>query len=238
MKARSRRYREKVEKIEKGKLYHPYEAALLIKELADTKFNETFEVAFRLGVDPRHADQMVRGAVVLPNGTGKEVRVVVFATGEKAIEAEKAGADYVGSEELAEKVREGWTDFDVAIATPDMMSVVGKLGKILGPRGLMPNPKNGTVTFDVEKAVKDAKRGKVSYRVDKQGNLHLVLGKTSFPVEHILENYQAVLEEVIKAKPASSKGRYLKSINFSSSMGPSVPVDTSVTRDVTPKDAA
>ncbi len=235
MKKRSKRYRQNLEKIEKGKLYTPYEAALLVKEMANTDFDETFEVAFRLGVDPRHADQMVRGTVMLPKGSGKEVRVLVFAVGDKAAEAERAGADFVGGEELVEKIQKGWTDFDAAIATPDMMSMVGKLGKILGPRGLMPNPKSGTVTYDIEKAVKDAKGGKLEYRVDRQGNLHLILGKTSFPIEDILENYQAVLEEIIRARPPAARGKYIKSITFSSTMSPGVPVDPSITRDFIPE---
>jgi len=231
LRKRSKRYKEKINQFDRDKLYHPREAALLVKEMASVKFDETIEVAFRLGVDPRHADQMVRGTVILPKGTGKEVKVAVFAVGEKAQEAERAGADYVGGEELVAKVQQGWTDFDAAIATPDMMSLVGRVGKILGPRGLMPNPKLGTVTFDIEKAVRDAKGGKVSYRVDKQGNVHLRLGKASFPVEHILENYQAVLEEILRARPAAAKGKYIKSITLSSSMGPGVRVDPSVTRD-------
>lgn len=235
MKKRSRRFREKAEKIDSEKLYSPYEAVKLVKELADTKFDETFEVALRLGVDPRHADQMVRGTVMLPRGTGKEVKIAVFAQGDKASEAEKAGADFVGGEDLVGRVQGGWTEFDGAIATPDMMSMVGRLGKILGPRGLMPNPKSGTVTFDIEKAVRDAKGGKVEYRVDKQANVHLVLGKTSFSVEDVLENYQAMMEEIIRARPASAKGRYLKSITFSSSMGPGISVDPSITRDFLPE---
>lgn len=235
MRKRSRRYEEKAGKIEPGKLYTPTEAVELVKEFADTRFNETFDVAIRLGVDPRHADQMVRGTMILPRGTGKEVTVLVFAQGEKAVEAENAGADYVGSDELIEKIQGGWTDFQTAITTPDMMGQVGRLGKILGPRGLMPNPKSGTVTFDIEKAVRDAKGGKVEYRVDKQANVHLVMGKASFPAEHLLENYQVVLEELLRARPAAAKGRYLKTITFSSTMGPGVPVDPSITRDVLPE---
>ena len=177
MKKRSRAYKRKLKKIEADRLYTPYEAASLIKETSNAKFDETFEVAIRLGVDPRRADQMVRGTVMLPKGTGREVKVAVFALGDKAAEAEKAGADFVGGEDLVEKVQGGWTEFDAAIATPDMMSMVGRLGKILGPRGLMPNPKSGTVTFDIEKAVRDSKGGKVEYRVDKQANIHLVLGQ-------------------------------------------------------------
>ncbi|MFH1150630.1 MAG: 50S ribosomal protein L1 [Actinomycetota bacterium] len=235
MQKRSRRYSEKASRIEEGKLYTPYEAAELVREMADTKFDETFEAAVRLGVDPRRADQMVRGTVMLPKGTGKTVRVAVFALGDKAAEAEKAGADFVGAEDLAEKVRGGWTEFDAAIATPDVMSMVGKLGKILGPRGLMPNPKSGTVTFDIEKAVRDTKGGKIEYRVDKQANIHLALGKTSFSTADLMENYAAILEELIRARPAAAKGRYLRKIIFSSTMGPGVPVDTSVTRDLIPE---
>jgi large subunit ribosomal protein L1 len=235
VKRRSKRYRESLGKIEAGKLYSPYEAVLLIKEMAPAGFDETFEAAIRLGVDPRRADQMVRGTVILPKGTGREMRVAVFALGDKAVEAETAGADFVGGEEMVEKVQGGWTDFDAAIATPDIMNMVGRLGKTLGPRGLMPNPKSGTVTFDIEKAVRDAKGGKIEYRVDKQANVHLALGKVSFPVENILENYQAVLEELIRARPAAAKGRYLKNITFTSTMGPGVPVDPTATRDLLPE---
>jgi large subunit ribosomal protein L1 len=181
---------------------------------------------------------MVRGTIMLPKGTGREVKVAVFAQGEKASEAEKAGADFVGGEDLIEKVQGGWTEFDTAIATPDMMSMVGRLGKTLGPRGLMPNPKSGTVTFDIEKAVRDSKGGRLEYRVDKQANIHLVLGKTSFSVEDILENYQSVLDEIIRVRPAAAKGRYLRSITFSSTMGPGVTVDPSVTRDLQPEKVA
>lgn len=237
MRTRSRKYKEQSGKIENDKVYAPYEAALLVKEMAAAKFDETFEVAIRLGVDPRHADQMVRGTVMLPAGTGKEVRVAVFALGEKATEAEKAGADFVGGEDLVTKVQGGWTDFDAAISTPDAMSMVGKLGKILGPRGLMPNPKVGTVTFDIDKAVRDAKGGKVEFRVDKQANVHIAIGKTSFSIENIMDNYQAVLEELIRSRPAAAKGRYLKSITFSSTMSPGVEVDTSITRDLVPEES-
>ena len=237
MRQRSKKYQEKFDKIEPDKLYGPYEAVKLIKEMADSNFDETFEVAVRLGVDPRRADQMVRGTVMLPKGTGKTVRVAVFAIGDKAAEAEKAGADFVGAEDLVEKVQGGWTEFDAAIATPDSMSMVGRLGKILGPRGLMPNPKSGTVTFDIEKAVTDAKGGKVEYRVDKQANVHMAVGKLSFEAEDILDNYGAILEELIRARPAAAKGRYLKSITFSSTMGPGVAVDTTVTRDFLPESA-
>ena len=238
MRKRSRNYRDKVQRVDPEKLYTPYEAVIMVKELARSNFDETFEVAFRLGVDPRHADQMVRGTVMLPKGTGRTVRVAVFAQGDKALEAEEAGADFVGGEDLLEKVQGGWTDFDAAVATPDMMSLVGRVGKILGPRGLMPNPKSGTVTFDVGKAVRDVKGGKVEYRVDKQSNLHLVLGKVSFPVDDLLENYGAVLEEIIRSRPAAAKGRYIRSITFSSTMGPGIPVDPSITRDFLPEKIA
>jgi len=237
VRSRSKGYKEGAEKIEKEKLYSPYEAVKLIKEVSHASFDETFDAAFRLGVDPRHADQMVRGTVMLPKGTGKTVRVAVFAIGDKAAEAEKEGADFIGGEDLVKKVQGGWTEFDAAVATPDMMSMVGRLGKILGPRGLMPNPKSGTVTFDIEKAVRDAKGGKVEYRVDKQANVHLTLGKMSFSLEDILDNYQAALEEIIRARPASAKGRYIKTITFSSTMSPPVQVDSSVTRDMMPEDA-
>jgi large subunit ribosomal protein L1 len=238
LKSRSRAYKDKAGKIDTDRLYTPREAVGLVRELAGAGFDETFEVAIRLGVDPRRADQLVRGTVMLPKGTGKEVKVAVFAQGDKAAEAEKAGADVVGGEDLVEKVQGGWTEFDTAIATPDVMSMVGRLGKILGPRGLMPNPKSGTVTFDIEKAVRDSKGGRLEYRVDKQANIHLVLGKTSFSEEDILENYQAVLEEIIRARPAAAKGRYLKTITFSSTMGPGVTVDPSLTRDLLPENVA
>jgi large subunit ribosomal protein L1 len=226
-----RSYREKREKLEEDKLYTPREALSLVKEMATAKFDETVEVSVRLGVDPRRADQMVRGTVVLPRGTGKEMKVAVFALGEKAMEAEEAGADYVGGEDLVEKVQGGWTDFDAAIATPDAMSMVGKLGKTLGPRGLMPNPKSGTVTFDIEKAVTDAKGGKVEYRTDKQANVHLSVGRVSFTVDDLLENYRVVMDELVRSRPAAAKGRYLKSITASSTMGPGVSIDAAATRD-------
>lgn len=231
MKKRSKRFRELQEKVDQEKIYHPLEALKLVKELSSAKFDETVEVAMKLGVDPRKADQMVRGTVSLPNGTGKEVRVLVFAQGDKAREAEEAGADEVGGAEMAEKVQGGWFEFDAAIATPDMMGTVGRLGKLLGPRGLMPNPKLGTVTFDVGKAVKDIKMGRIEYRVDRQANMHLPLGKASFEEKKLVENYAAVLEEIIRAKPASAKGKYIKSITMTSSMGPGVKVDSSITRD-------
>ncbi len=231
MTKRSRRYSEVEQKLDRDRIYTPLEAIRLVKEMSSAKFDETVEVAMKLGVDPRKADQMVRGTVSLPHGTGKQVRVVVFAQGDKAREAEEAGADEVGAAELAEKVQGGWFEFDAAIATPDMMGTVGKLGKLLGPRGLMPNPKLGTVTFDVGKAVADIKKGRIEYRVDRQANMHLPLGKASFDEKALVENYASVLEEIIRAKPASAKGKYIKSLTFTSSMGPGVKVDSSITRD-------
>ncbi len=232
MKKRSKRYQEALGLYDRQKLYHPLEAMEIVKKMPGSHFDDTVELAFRLGVDPRKADQMVRGTVSLPHGTGKEVRVLVIAQGDKARDAEAAGADVVGGPELLEKIQGGWFEFDAMIATPDMMSQVGKLGKLLGPRGLMPNPKTGTVTFEVDKAVKDIKAGKIEYRVDRQGNLHLVLGKKSFDEHKLIENYMAVLEEIIRAKPAAAKGRYLKSVTFSLSMGPGVKVDPLVARDI------
>ena len=218
--------------IEPERLYSPLEGLRLLKSLEGAKFDETIEVHFRLGVDVRHADQIVRGTTVLPHGTGKEMRVAVFAEGDKAREAQEAGADIVGSDDLAKKVQEGFLDFDIAIATPDMMGTVGKLGRVLGPRGLMPNPKSGTVTFDVGKAVSDAKGGKVEYRTDRSGIIHLSIGRKSFGETQLLENYGAVLDEIVRAKPAAAKGRYLKSINIATTMGPSIALDPARTRDL------
>jgi large subunit ribosomal protein L1 len=232
LKKKSKRYQESLELYDHQKLHEPREAVEIIKKLPGGHFDETVEVAFRLGVDPRKADQMIRGTVSLPHGTGKEVRVLVIAQGDKAREAEDAGADEVGGSEILEKIQGGWFDFDVTVATPDMMSQVGKLGKLLGPRGLMPNPKAGTVTFDVEKAVKDIKGGKVEYRVDRQGNVHLVVGKKSFDEIKIMENYVMVLEEIVRVKPAAAKGRYIKSVTLSTSMGPGVKVDPTFVRDI------
>lgn len=232
MTKRSKAYRQAAELIDRERLYTPLEAAKLAKETSKIKMDATVEVAMRLGVDPRKADQMVRGTVKLPHGTGKTVRVIVFATGDKAAEAEAAGADAVGSEDLIERIQGGWLDFDAAIATPDQMAKVGRVARILGPRGLMPNPKTGTVTPDVGKAVSDIKGGKVSFRVDKQANLHMVIGKASFDVEKLVENYAAVLDEVLRVKPSSSKGRYLKKVTFSTTMGPGIPVDPSRTRNL------
>ena len=221
----SKRYREMRNKVDCQKKYTLEEALSLVKETALAKFDETVEIAVNLGVDPRHADQMVRGTVVLPHGVGKAVRVLVFAQGEKEKEAEESGADFVGGEELIEKVQQGWLDFDKAIATPDMMSKVGKLGKILGPRGLMPNPKTETVTFDVASAVKAIKLGKIDFKVDKGGVVHSSVGKVSFEHEKLCENALAFLEKVIKLKPATSKGQYLKGVALSSTMGPGIKVD-------------
>jgi large subunit ribosomal protein L1 len=229
---RSKGYRKSAELVEPGRIYSPLEAANLARTSSPTKFDGTVEVALRLGVDPRKADQMVRGTVNLPHGTGKTVRVVVFATGDKAAEAEAAGADRVGSDDLIAAVQEGFLDFDAAIATPDQMAKVGRIARILGPRGLMPNPKTGTVTPDVAKAVSDIKGGKISFRVDKQANLHLVIGKTSFSVQQLVENYAAALEEVIRAKPSAAKGRYLKKVTFATTMGPGIPVDANRTRNM------
>ncbi|VAV82452.1 LSU ribosomal protein L1p (L10Ae) [hydrothermal vent metagenome] len=226
----NKRYKAANEKVEAEKAYAVEEGFKLVSETATTKFDETVDLAVRLGVDPRHADQMVRGTVVLPNGLGKDVKVIVFAKGEKEVEAKEAGADVVGSDELLEKVKGGWFDFDKVVATPDMMGQVGKLGKVLGPRGLMPNPKTGTVTMDVKKAVTELKAGKVEYRVDKAGNLHVSLGKASFGPVKLKENFGSLMESIIKAKPASSKGQYLKGVFISCTMGPSVRLDTAEVR--------
>ena len=225
MAKRSKAYKAAVAKIEEGKLYTPAEAVALAKETSSTKTDATGEVAMRLSVDPRKADQMVRGTVNLPHGTGKTARVVVIAAGPKAAEAEAAGADYVGSDELIAKIAGGWTDFDAAVATPDMMGKVGRLGKILGPRNLMPNPKTGTVTMDVAKAVADIKGGKIDFRVDRNSNLHFIIGKASFTAEQLEENFQAALEEVNRLKPSSAKGRYISKATVATTFGPGIPVD-------------
>jgi large subunit ribosomal protein L1 len=232
MAKRSKAYRAAAELIDREMLYSPLEAAKLAKETNKVKLDATVEVAIRLGVDPRKADQMVRGTVNLPHGTGKTVRVVVFAAGDKAAEAELAGADVVGVEEVIQRIQGGWTDFDAAVATPDQMAKVGRIARILGPRGLMPNPKTGTVTMDVGKAVEDIKGGKINFKVDKQANLHLVIGKASFDPEKLVENYAAALDEVIRAKPSAAKGRYLKKVTFSTTMGPGIPVDPARTRNL------
>ena len=222
---RSKAYRATAETIDAAQLYTPEEALALAKAGASAKFDETIEVAMRLGVDPRKADQMVRGTVNLPNGTGKTARVLVFATGERAAAAEEAGADEIGADELIEKVAGGYLDFDAVVATPDLMGKVGKLGRVLGPRGLMPNPKTGTVTMDVAKAVTDIKGGKIEFRVDRHANLHFIVGKASFSAEQLNENYFAALDEVMRLKPSAAKGRYLKKVTIASTMGPGVAVD-------------
>src|SRR5512135_330595 len=214
-----------LENVEAGKEYSLEEAVSLVKELAYTKFDETIDLSFNLGVDPRKSEQMVRGTVVLPHGSGKSVRVLVFAKGEKEKEARDAGADFVGAEDLVEKITKGWLDFDKVVATPDIMGVVGKLGKVLGPRGLMPNPKLGTVTFDVAKAVKEIKAGKVEYKTEKAGIIHVPIGKISFDADKLLENAKAIINSFLKAKPATSKGKFLKKISVSSTMGPGIAVD-------------
>ncbi len=234
---RSKAYRAAAEKIDADALYSPLQAVKLAKETSTTKYDATVEVAMRLGVDPRKADQMVRGTVNLPHGTGKTARVIVFATGERAAEAEAAGADRVGSDDLIAEIQGGFLDFDAAVATPDQMGKVGKIARILGPRGLMPNPKTGTVTADVTKAVSDIKGGKVNFRVDKQANLHLVIGKVSFDEAKLVENYGAALDEITRAKPASSKGTYLKKVAVSTTMGPGIQVDPKRTRNLLDENA-
>jgi len=227
-----KRYRSAREQIERERAYSPLEAVRLLKGAESARFDETVEAHFRLGLNVRHADQQLRGTIMLPHGIGKDVRVAVFAEGEKAREAEDAGADVVGSADLATRVEEGFLDFDVAIATPDQMGVVGKLGRVLGPRGLMPNPKTGTVTFDIGKAVSDAKAGKLEYRTDRGANVHLPIGKRSFAERALLENYGALVEEIVRAKPSAAKGRYIRQITLTTTMGPGVRVDTTKTRDV------
>jgi large subunit ribosomal protein L1 len=230
---RSKAYRKADELIDADKLYTPSQAVTLARQTSVTKFDPTVEVALRLGVDPRRADQMVRGTVNLPHGTGKTARVLVFANGDRAEEARAAGADFVGSDDLIERIQGGFLDFDAVVATPDMMGKVGRLGRVLGPRGLMPNPKTGTVTTAVGKAVSDIKGGKIEFRVDRHGNLHFIIGKASFDDRSLVENYAAALDEVIRLKPAAAKGRYLKKITFTTSMGPGIPVDPAVTRGLT-----
>ena len=228
--ARGKRYRNAYEKVDRTAAYPPAEAVHLLKETANTKFDETVELHIRLGVNVRHAEEQLRGTLALPRGLGKDVTIAVFAEGDAARQATEAGADFVGSDDLAERVEGGWTDFDVAIAHPSQMPKVGKLGRVLGPQGKMPNPKVGTVTDDIAKAVDEAKAGKIEYRTDRQAIVHLAIGKTSFPEEDLLENYAAVIEEIIRAKPAAAKGRYILSITLTPTMGPGIRVDTNVTR--------
>lgn len=220
-----KKYLEAIKKVDREKLYEPQEALDLVKSISSAKFDETVEAAFRLGIDTKKADQQVRGAVVLPHGTGKTKRVLVFAKGEKAKEAEQAGADFVGDDEMINKVQQGWLDFDVVVATPDMMGQVGRLGRVLGPKGLMPNPKTGTVTFEVAKAIQEIKAGKIEYRADKAGNVHAAIGKASFTVEQLAQNLQTLADALIKAKPAAAKGTYMKSVTVSSTMGPGIAVN-------------
>jgi large subunit ribosomal protein L1 len=232
MASHGKRYRNSRAAFDRETLYSPLEAIKLLKGAPETKFDETVEVHFNMGLNVRHAEQQLRGTLMLPHGTGKEVRIAVFAEGEKAKEAQDAGADVVGSADLATQIENGFDDFDVAIATPDQMGTVGKLGRILGPRGKMPNPKAGTVTFDIGKAVKDSKAGKLEYRTDRGANVHLAIGKKSFSERDLLENYATILEEIVRAKPSAAKGRYLKSVTLTSSMGPGIKIDPTRTRDI------
>ena len=232
MSGHGKNYRNAKALFEREREYSPAEAVRVLKEMQTAKFDETVEVHFRLGLNVRHADEQLRGTLMLPHGTGKEARVAVFAEGEKAKEAQESGADIVGSADLAKRVEEGFTDFDVAIATPDQMGNVGKLGRILGPRGLMPNPKTGTVTMDVAKAVRDAKAGKLEYRTDRGANVHVAIGKKSFDARQLVENYAALVDEIIRAKPAAAKGRYIRQITLATTMGPGIRVDTQKTRGI------
>jgi large subunit ribosomal protein L1 len=232
MASHGKRYRGARERIDRERLYAPVEAVRELKSLPDAKFDETVEVHFRLGLNVRHADEQLRGTLMLPHGTGKDVRVAVFAEGEKAREAEEAGADVVGSAELAQRIEGGFTEFEVAIATPDLMGVVGRLGRVLGPRGLMPNPKTGTVTFEVGKAVSDAKAGKLEYRTDRGANVHVAIGKKSFDERTLVENYAALVDEIVRAKPAAAKGRYIRTITLTTTMGPGLHVDPARTRGI------
>jgi len=227
-----KRYTEALAKVDRDHLYSPREAIKILKDIPSAKFDETVELSIRLGVDPRKQDQQVRGAISLPKGTGKTMRVAVFAKGGKAKEAEEAGADVVGADDLAERIQGGWMDFDAVVASPDMMPVVGKLGRVLGPRGLMPNPKSGTVTEDVVKAVSDIKGGQVEYRTDKVGNLHIIIGKKSFEEADLVDNYAAVIDEIYRVKPASAKGRYLKSVTMATTMGPGIKIDPQKSKDL------
>ncbi|OFW79057.1 MAG: 50S ribosomal protein L1 [Actinobacteria bacterium RBG_19FT_COMBO_70_19] len=231
MSGKGKRYREAASKVDSDREYLPVEAIKILKEIPDAKFDETIELAFRLGIDPRKADQLVRGTVSLPNGTGRSVRVGVFAQGEKAQEARDAGADVVGADDLVEEVMKGNIDFDAAVATPDMMASVGKAGRVLGPRGLMPNPKTGTVTMDIAKAVADIKGGKVEYRTDRTGNVHCIIGKKSFTERQLIENYLAVVDELLRARPSAAKGKYVKSLTVASTMGPGITIDANRMKD-------
>ncbi|MGP6174845.1 50S ribosomal protein L1 [Corynebacterium sp. A21] len=238
MSKNSKAFKAAAELVDQSKMYTPIEAAALIKETSSKNYDASVDVAIRLGVDPRKADQLVRGTVSMPNGTGKVVRVAVFAAGEKATEAEAAGADFVGTDELVAKIQDGWTDFDVAIATPDQMAKIGRIARVLGPRGLMPNPKTGTVTNDVAKAISEVKGGKISFRVDKASNLHASIGKASFDAKALAENYGALIDELNRIKPSSAKGFYLKKITLSSTSGPGIPVDTHVQKNYTGEETA
>jgi large subunit ribosomal protein L1 len=230
---RGKRYREAYARVDRERQYSPREAVRLVKELNTSKFDETVEVHIRTGLNVRHADEQLRGTIAFPNGLGKDVTIAVFAKGDKAREAEEAGADFVGADDLAERIQGGWTDFDVAIATPDMMPVVGRLGRVLGPQGKMPNPKVGTVTMDVAEAVGQSKAGRVEYRTDRTAIVHLAIGKASFDEQALLENYATLIDEIVRAKPAAAKGRYLRTITLATTMGPGVRVDPSVTRGIT-----
>ena len=232
MSRHGKKYRAARDRVDRERLYSPLDAVRLLKEFESAKFDETVEAHFRLGLNVRHADQQLRGTLMLPHGTGREVRVAVFAEGEKAKEAEEAGADVVGSADLAARIEGGFDDFDVAISTPDQMGVVGRLGRILGPRGKMPNPKTGTVTFDIAKAVRDSKAGKLEYRTDRGASVHVVIGKKSFGERQLLENYAALIEEIVRAKPAAAKGRYIRTVTLASTMGPGVHVDPAKTRGI------
>lgn len=227
MKTRGKNYQEAAKLVDRTKQYNIAEAVSVLKEASTAKFDETVEVAYRLGVDPKKADENIRGAVVLPHGTGKTQRVLVFAKGDKIKEAEAAGADYIGDADIIAKINDGWFDFDVIVATPDMMAEVGKLGRVLGPKGLMPNPKTGTVTFEVENAVNEIKAGKVEYRVDKSSNLHVPIGKISFDENQLVENFETIMETIVKAKPQSSKGTYVRNVALTSTMGPGIKIDAS-----------
>ena len=232
MSSHGKRYADDLQKVDREREYQPAEAIALVRSLANAKFDESIEVHVRTGLNVRHADEQLRGTIALPNGLGKDVKIAVFAQGDKAREAEEAGADIVGAEDLAKQIQDGFDDFDVAIATPDLMPVVGRLGRILGPSGKMPNPKVGTVTMDVAKAVGESKSGKIEYRTDRNAIVHLVIGKRDFDERALLENYAAVIDELIRAKPSAAKGRYLRSITLTSTMGPGVKVDTTRTRDI------